>query len=86
MSKVIPKERSTPLSSQSKHKAQQGREVSTPAASPKKPLKGQPFTEEDAKLLLSIYDDIMNIDETKLIDAWEKWADNVKNNFQMCTS
>jgi hypothetical protein len=56
--------------------------MSKPAASPRKPLKDQPFTEEDAKLLMAIYEDIVNIDEKRVFEAWEKWAENVKIIFQ----
>jgi hypothetical protein len=38
---------------------------------------GQPFTEEDCDLLWDEYEDIMNIDETLFIDAWEAWAEKV---------
>lgn len=41
------------------------------------PAKQSPFTDTDSKALLDIYDDIINLDETKADDAWEAWADNV---------
>lgn len=35
---------------------------------------GMNFTEEEVQLLLNVYDDIVNIDEDKAIDAWAAWA------------
>lgn len=44
---------------------------------PIKCSKGNPFTEAEGKALMDIYDDILNIDETRLIEAWETFAEEV---------
>lgn len=35
------------------------------------------FTDEDTALLVNEYDDILNIDESEELNAWQAWADNV---------
>ncbi len=42
-----------------------------------KPTPNKPFTKEDRQLLEDIYDDILNIDEGKVIAAWNAWAEEV---------
>jgi hypothetical protein len=46
------------------------------------PLEGLPFTFDEYKRLTNIYDDIMNIDENKVDDAWQGWAESVR---ALCT-
>jgi hypothetical protein len=41
-------------------------------------LESQPFTTENARLLTDLYDNIMNIDPTKVVEAWEAWAKSVR--------
>jgi hypothetical protein len=36
------------------------------------------FTEHDAEMLMEYYDDILNIDETRIIAAWQRWAEVVR--------
>lgn len=50
-----------------------------PTSSPVAPwlarsINGMEFTEEEIQLLVNDYDDIVNIDEDKAIDAWAAWA------------
>jgi hypothetical protein len=52
-----------------------------PPPSPKKSLKKQPFTEGDRDILLGMYEDIMNIDEARLFEAWEAFANAVSGHF-----
>jgi hypothetical protein len=35
------------------------------------------FSQEDIQLLHNVYDDIMNLDEDQVIDAWAAWAGRV---------
>jgi hypothetical protein len=78
-------QRSAPASS-STSRAAQGRNVterksvrnSSPPLSPVKPTAGKPFTEEDTELLDDAYEDILNLAEDQIIDAWVTWAENVR--------
>ena len=42
-----------------------------------KPTAGRHFTEEDTELLDNSYEDILNLAEDQIIDAWMTWAENV---------
>lgn len=66
-----------PPSSRSAQKSHNRRLSPAPALSRKSTSSGQSFTEEDCDLLWDEYEDIMNIDETLFIDAWEAWAEKV---------
>jgi len=39
---------------------------------------GNHFTESEKELLMDVYDDIMDLDEDKIIDAWSAWAVTVR--------
>jgi hypothetical protein len=43
-----------------------------------KPTAGKHFTEEDTELLDDAYEDILNLAEDQIIDAWVTWAENVR--------
>jgi hypothetical protein len=42
-----------------------------------KPTAGKHFTENDTDLLLDSYDDILNLSDDQVIDAWLAWAAKV---------
>lgn len=42
-----------------------------------KPTAGNSFTDEDTELLDESYEDILNLAEDQVIDAWITWAENV---------
>ncbi|PMD31138.1 hypothetical protein L207DRAFT_573195 [Hyaloscypha variabilis F] len=52
------------------------RKSSPPPSSPVKPTAGNAFTDEDTELLSDAYEDILNLDEDHIIDAWVTWAEN----------
>ena len=54
------------------------RKPSPPPSSPIKPTAGNSFTDEDTELLEASYEDILNLDENQIIDAWVTWAENVR--------
>jgi hypothetical protein len=54
------------------------RKSSPPPSSPVKPTAGNAFTDEDTELLSDAYEDILNLDEDHIIDAWVTWAENVR--------
>jgi hypothetical protein len=39
---------------------------------------GNVFTEEETEALLEVYDDILNLREDAIIDAWMNWASAVR--------
>jgi hypothetical protein len=39
---------------------------------------GSIFTEEETEALLEVYDDILNLREDAIIDAWMTWASAVR--------
>jgi hypothetical protein len=43
-----------------------------------KPTAGKHFTDKDTELLDDAYEDILNLDEDHIIDAWMTWAENVR--------
>ena len=47
-------------------------------SSPMKPTAGKHFTDKDTELLDDAYEDILNLDEDHIIDAWMTWAENVR--------
>ena len=54
------------------------RKPSSPLSSRIKPTAGKAFTDEDTELLEDSYEDILNLDEDQIIDAWVTWAENVR--------
>jgi hypothetical protein len=49
----------------------------SPYSSPAKPTAGNSFTDEDTELLDDNYEDIINLAEDQIIDAWITWAESV---------
>ena len=50
---------------------------------------GDRFTKSEKELLINAYDEIMNLDEDKIIDAWSAWAVTVgltERNLISCAS
>jgi hypothetical protein len=79
--------RNVPASSSTSRAPQSGnmierkpvRKPSPPHSSPVKPTAGNSFTDEDTELLDDAYEDILNLDEDQIIDAWVTWAENVRS-------
>jgi hypothetical protein len=78
--------RTAPTPSSVSRRTLQRRDVSErvgarkPAPAPSSPLRptaGNLFTDEDTELLDDAYEDILNLDEDHIIDAWVTWAENV---------